>query len=281
MFLPGKAVAAGLIVIGLAAGQGALPSARAKAIEQKMSTLRGLSDNERATATKALALAIRDLPSVEEKLALAADLSNLATEGDNGKDTLQAVADTLAGAIRQAAGKAGFTASAYEALARLARYERVTVNLDDPPYKAALGRLEQMDRQAQSATWSLKDLTGKQWSLHDLRGKVVLVNFWATWCPPCRKEMPDMDALYKRFQSRGLVVLAISNEEEALVRKFLAEHPYRFPILLDPGGKTGKAYLVQGIPKSFVYDRGGKIVATGVDQRTERQFLEMLAKAGM
>jgi thiol-disulfide isomerase/thioredoxin len=110
---------------------------------------------------------------------------------------------------------------------------------------------------------------------------VVLVNFWATWCPPCRKEMPDMDRLYKRFQIEGLIVLAISNEEEAVVRKFVGEHPYSFPILLDPGGKTGKAYLVQGIPKSFVYDRRGEIVATAVDQHTERQFLEMLAKAGL
>jgi hypothetical protein len=67
----------------------------------------------------------------------------------------------------------------------------------------------------------------------------------------------------------------------AVVRKFLGEHPYSFPILLDPGGETGRAYLVQGIPNSFVYDRGGKIVAMGADQRTERQFLEMLGKAGL
>jgi peroxiredoxin len=266
-----------VVLVGLAAGQ----SGPAKAINEKMSTLRGLAANERAAATKALALAIRDLPSVEERLALGAGLSNLSTEGDNGKDTLQAVADTLAGAIRQAAGKVGSTDPAYEALARLARYEGVTVSLDDPPYKAALGRFEQMDRQRQTATFSLKDLAGKQWSLRDLSGSVVLVNFWATWCPPCRKEMPDMDALYKRFRSQGLVVLAISDEEEALVRKFLGEHPYSFPILLDPGGETGKAYQMQGVPNSFVYDRGGKIVATGEDQRTERQFLEMLGKAGL
>ena len=281
MSLPGKVIAAGLILIGLAAGQAAPPSSRAEAIGQKMSTLRGLPDDERAAATKALALTIRELPSVEVKLSLAADLSNLATEGDNGKDTLQAVADTLAGAIRQAAGKADITAPAYEALALLARYEGVTVNLDDPPYKAALAQLEEIDRQREMASFSLKDLTGEQWSLQDLIGSVVLVNFWATWCPPCRKEMSDLEALYKRFQSEGLIVLAITDEEESVVRKFLAEHPYSFPILLDPGGKTTKAYLVEGVPKSFIHDRGGKIVATGADQRTEKQFVEMLANAGM
>ena len=275
---PGKAIAAGLVVVGFVFGQAPQPGN--EAIRQKMSALRKLPESKRPAATKDLALAIRDLSSGPEKLGLAAALSNLSTEGDSGIDTLQAVADTLAEAIRQAAGQPE-TEHAYGALARLAHYENVKVNLDDAPYKAALEELDQMDRQRQAATFTLHDLRGKPWSLQDLKGKVVLVNFWATWCPPCRKEMPDMNTLYKRFHDQGLVVLAISNEEEAVVRKFVSEHPYGFPILLDPGGATGKAYLVQGIPKSFIYDRGGQIVAIGEDQRTERQFLEMLAKAGL
>jgi peroxiredoxin len=246
-----------------------------------MSTLRELPALERAEATRELALAIRAVPSVEERLALGSSLANLSTEGDNGQDTLQAVADTLAEAIGQYSGKPDVAERAYAALARLAHYENVRVELDDPPYQSALAALEQIDQQRQSATFSLEDLTGKQWSLADLRGKVVLVNFWATWCPPCRKEMPDMDALYRRFRDQGLVVLAISDEEAPVVRKFLDEHPYTFPILLDPGGTVKNAYLVQGIPNSFVYNREGRIVATGADQRTERQFLEMLAKAGL
>jgi hypothetical protein len=66
-----------------------------------------------------------------------------------------------------------------------------------------------------------------------------------------------------------------------VVRKFLAEHPHSFPILLDPGGKAGKEYLVQGIPKSFIHDGGGKLVATEADRRTEKQIVEMLSNAGL
>ena len=109
---------------------------------------------------------------------------------------------------------------------------------------------------------------------------VVLVNFWATWCPPCRKEMPDLEALYKNFQDRGLVILAISDEEASKVTPFLAERNITYPVLLD-GGKIHQLFQVEGIPKSFVYDRDGKLVAQSVDMRTRKQFLEMLALAGL
>jgi peroxiredoxin len=267
-------IALGLALAGLAFCQ-------AEALERKMSTLRSLAENERGRATKELALSIRALASVEEKLALAANLSNLATEGDNGKDALQALADTLTQAIRQAGARANITGPAAQGLARLVRYEGVTTNLDNAQYKAAYKEYEQIDKERQAATFSLRDLTGKQWSLKDLRGKVVLVNFWATWCPPCRKEMPDLNALHKRFQGQGLVVLAISDEEEPVVRKFLSENPYDFPIIVDHSEATNKAFRVEGIPKSLVYNRAGEIVATAEDQRTEKQFLEMLGKAGL
>jgi len=109
----------------------------------------------------------------------------------------------------------------------------------------------------------------------------VLVNFWATWCPPCRKEMPDLDALYNEFRARGLVILAISDEDTAKVQPFIAEHKYTYPILLDPGDKVNKLMAVEGIPKSFVYDREGKLVAQAMDMRTRNQLLQMLSQAGM
>ena len=277
----GKAITAGLVLAGIAIGQQGELSSQANGITQKIITLRNLIESERAATTKNLALAIRDLPSVEERLSLATNLANLATEGDNGKDTLQAVADTLAEAVGQKEGDKSLKESAYAALARIAWYENITVSLDSSPYKAALERLDQIDRTREKVKFILNDLNGKQWSLQDLHGNVVLVNFWGTWCPPCRKEMPDMETLYKRFQSKGLVILAISDEEKEIVNEFIATHKYSFPVLLDPGAKTRKAYLIEGIPKTFIYDRDGKLVATGVDQRTESQFLEMLAKAGL
>jgi len=107
------------------------------------------------------------------------------------------------------------------------------------------------------------------------------VNFWATWCPPCRKEMPDLEALYKQFKSQGLVIVAISNEEARKVKPFVAERKIGYPVLLDPGGKVNDAFRIEGIPKTFVYDRDGKLVAQSIDMRTRKQFLEMLATAGL
>jgi len=108
-----------------------------------------------------------------------------------------------------------------------------------------------------------------------------MVNFWATWCQPFRREMPDLDALYKRFKDQGLVILGISDEEAAKVKQLLAEQKVSYPILLDPGRKVNEAFRIEGIPKNFVYDREGKLVAQSIDMRTQKQFLAMLAQAGL
>ena len=91
--------------------------------------------------------------------------------------------------------------------------------------------------------------------------------------------MPDLDMLYERFGPQGLVILGISDEEAAKVEPFVRERKVTFPILLDPGRKVNEMFVVEGIPKSFVYDREGKLVAQSIDMRTQKQFLEMLAKA--
>ena len=129
--------------------------------------------------------------------------------------------------------------------------------------------------------FTLTDLQGKTWTLKELKGKVVLVNFWATWCPPCRKEMPDLNTLYRRFKDQGFVILAISDEEADKVKPFIAERNISYPVMLDPGRKVNELFQVQGIPKSFVYDREGKLVAQSIDMRTQKQFLEMLGPGGI
>ena len=144
-----------------------------------------------------------------------------------------------------------------------------------------MARLEADDRKREHAEFSLKDLCGKTWTFSDLRGKVVLVNFWATWCPPCRKEMPDLETLYQQFAPRGLVILGISDEEASKVRPI---YPRAQSLLPDPARSRTqgeRSFIVEGIPKSFVYDRDGKLVAQSIDMRTRKQFLEMLAKAGI
>jgi peroxiredoxin len=253
------------------------------AIREQISHLRLLADDVRARTTKQLALDIRALLKTEPKLILANALANLSTEGDFGHDTLQEVATTLASALREQPPpmNGADPDSAYVELATLVRYEHVQVPTDDPQFKAAMAKLDADDAARAIADFSLTDLHGKNWALHDLRGKIVLVNFWATWCQPCRKEMPDLDALYQTFKGQGLMVLAISDEDANKVKPFISERPVTYPILLDPGRKINDAFRIDGIPKSFVYDREGKLVAQSIDMRTRKQFLEMLAQAGL
>jgi peroxiredoxin len=258
-------------------------SAQEKPIADQIHTLRKLPDDVRAGTTRELALQIRQLPATPNKLRLAVGLASLSTEGDFGHDTLQEVATTLADTLRQqpVPDEKGQPAAPYVELAELVRYEHVQTTLDAPQFKAAIAKLEADDKIRQEADFTLTDLQGKTWTLSALRGKVVLVNFWATWCPPCRKEMPDLEALYSRFKDQGLVILAISDEEIVKVQPFITERKITYPVMLDPGRKVNELFQVDGIPKSFVYNREGKLVTESIDMRTQGQFLQMLAQAGM
>lgn len=258
-------------------------SAEEQPIADQLRGLRQVSDDARGAVTRQLAEQIRRLPAAPNKLRLAEGLANLATEGDFGRQTLQDVATTLAETLRErpVPDEKGEPAMPYRTLAQLIRYEQVQVSLEAPPLAAALARLEEQDHRRASADFALQDLDGKEWRLSGLRGNVVLVNFWATWCPPCRKEMPDLGALYSRFREKGFVVLAISDEDAGKVAAFVKEHGVKYPVLLDQGGRIGELFGAEGIPKSYVYDRDGKLVATAIDMRTMAQFLAMLSKAGL
>ena len=273
-----------LIVSGLPAQQQKLVlTDREKPIAEQIKGLRALPDARRGAVTKQLALDIRALPAGQGKLMLADSLANLSTEGDFGKQTLQEVAVTLSATLTEqtAASSSGMPEEPYVTLAQLVRYEGVQLPVNDPLLTAAMARLQAEEQRRAGVDFSLTDTKGHSWSLHELRGKVVLVNFWATWCPPCRREMPDLEVLSKEFGPKGLVILAVSDEEAAKVDPFIAEHKYSYPILLDPGDKVEKLMFVEGIPKSFVYNREGKIVAQAIDMRTRGQLLEMLGKAGL
>lgn len=267
----------------LFARETAVWSDQEKPIVEQIRDLRKLDDNVRARTMSDLAIRIRALPVTANKLRLATALANLSTEGDFGRDTLQEVTTTLAEALREQppAGKPGQPSPVYIELASLVRYEHMHAESDNPQFREALTRLEADDAARQKADFTLTDLQGKSWNLRDQKGKVVLVNFWATWCPPCRKEMPDLQALYDKYKDQGLLVLSISDEEAAKVEPFIAERKIGYPVLLDPGRKVNDAFIVEGIPKTFVYDREGKLVAQSIDMRTRNQFQEMLAQAGL
>lgn len=104
--------------------------------------------------------------------------------------------------------------------------------------------------------------------LADYRGKVVFLNFWATWCPPCREEMPAMERLYRRYESKGLVVLAISIDSEAtVIPGFVKQNKLTFPIGHDPKMALAERYGVRALPSSFLIDRRGNLAALAIGPR--------------
>lgn len=115
--------------------------------------------------------------------------------------------------------------------------------------------------------FELRDIAARNHRLADYRGKVVLVNFWATWCEPCRDEMPSMDKLREMLSGRPFVVLAINvDEPESRVRKFLEKLPLGFPVLLDPGRGLTKAWNVRVLPASFVIGPDGRVSYAAVGE---------------
>lgn len=114
----------------------------------------------------------------------------------------------------------------------------------------------------EAADFTLPDLQGKPVRLSDFRGKVVFLNFWATWCPPCRMEMPNMEGLYKQLAPRDFVMLAVAEDEggAAAVGPFVRELGLSFPVLLDPEATLSPRYGATGYPETFIIDRNGRVV---------------------
>jgi len=108
----------------------------------------------------------------------------------------------------------------------------------------------------------------RQLSMTELRGKVVIVNFWASWCHECRPEMPALQQLHRDFASRGLAVIGINVREDAeTIRRYAKELGLTFPLILDPDGKINTLYGVVGLPATFVIGRDGRAVAFGIGSR--------------
>lgn len=113
-----------------------------------------------------------------------------------------------------------------------------------------------------AADFILKDLDGKEIALSDLRGKKIFLNFWATWCPPCKLEMPDIEKLYQETKDKNLISIAVNlGEDEKTVREFINENKYNFKVLLDLDQSVAINYNITSIPTSFFIDEEGNIVA--------------------
>ena len=116
--------------------------------------------------------------------------------------------------------------------------------------------------------FNLLDLNGNKIVLSGLKGKIVFLNFWATWCPPCREEMPSMQKLYTRFKDKDFAMLAVSlNEPASAVKKFFQDYNLTFTALLDSGGELMSPYGIRAIPATYIIDRDGTIIGKAFGPR--------------
>jgi peroxiredoxin len=253
-------------------------------LSKRISKLRSLPDDKRGAEDAAIAHDISTLPAGPQKVELAVRLTHLATEGDPGADNLQQVATTLGNALSETpipADKDGNPAKPYLALAQLVRYEGTKTELKDPELIRALKILIADDAEVQKADFTLENLDGKKVTLSGLRGKIVLLNFWATECLSCGKEMSNLDLIYTHYKPQGLEFLGITQESAAPVVPFIRKGNYSYPILLDPGNVVGREFHVEDVPRTYVFNREGKLVAEAINMRTQRQFFGMLMAAGL
>jgi peroxiredoxin len=135
--------------------------------------------------------------------------------------------------------------------------------------------------------FSVADVAGKTVSLSALRGRVVLVNVWATWCPPCREEMPSMERLYRQLAGPDFELLAVSEDEGGIetVRRFARDMGVTFPVLYDPERQVGTRYGVWGYPETFIVDRAGYVVERVIGPRNwdtpeQAEALRALMRSG-
>ena len=130
--------------------------------------------------------------------------------------------------------------------------------------------------------FSLPSIKGSLYKLSNLQGKVVIINFWATWCVPCLEEMPALDILNKRYRDKGLVILGISiDRKKETVEEFLSKNPVSYPILLDQKGEVFvNKYTVKGLPATYLIDRDGHIVEQYIGKKdfTSREFTDLIKR---
>jgi DsbE subfamily thiol:disulfide oxidoreductase len=126
----------------------------------------------------------------------------------------------------------------------------------------AVPKLEEMKDRSAAPDFTLSDPAGKKVSLKDYRGKIVFLNFWASWCAPCRAEMPGMDRLYREFKDKGLEMLAVNvKDKRDDAMRFMKELKISYPVAMDPEGEVGLLYGAWGMPTTYLIDRKGQVLA--------------------
>ncbi len=132
----------------------------------------------------------------------------------------------------------------------------------DKTDSATAGRIPAPQKGFLAPDFELETSDGQSFALMEYRGKAVLINLWATWCPPCRAEMPAIERIYQAYQSRGLVVLGVNStiqDEPPQILPFITQYKITFPVLLDVKGEVSNLYELRALPTSFFIGRDGVI----------------------
>jgi peroxiredoxin len=147
----------------------------------------------------------------------------------------------------------------------------------------ACGQVIAASEPAMAPDFTLKSRDGVNIKLSELRGQVVMVNFWASWCGPCRQEMPLLQQLFERYQSLGFTLLGVNVDEvRAAADKMLSDVPVSFPVLYDDRGKVSKQYQVKAMPTTIMVDRDGRLrylhkgYKPGYEEDYQQQIRELL-----
>jgi peroxiredoxin len=166
------------------------------------------------------------------------------------------------------------------ALAVVALAAAILLWLDYLPFSSAAAAPDEIDRGFDKLgiikirrlpppeDFTLADLNGRQVRLSDFKGKVVFLNFWTTWCPQCRLEMPALEKLHQRFKDRAFVMLAVSlRERKSTVEQFFERQRLNYTALLDSDGRVGLKFGIRSIPTSIIIDRRGAMIAKAIGSR--------------
>jgi peroxiredoxin len=130
-----------------------------------------------------------------------------------------------------------------------------------------------------SPDFTLLDLEGNTVTLSSLKGNVVVINFWATWCPPCKAEIPDFIEVYDSYNGKGVEFLGISSEDITLLAGFAEDYGINYPVLIDETGVVFKAYGVQAIPQTFIVNQEGEVVFEQVGMMSKSQLIAAIESA--
>ncbi len=141
--------------------------------------------------------------------------------------------------------------------------------------------LTPLDQNLDGLEFALKDMDGKTHKLSDYKGKTLIINFWASWCPPCREEMPSMERAWQKIKNNNIVMLAINvGEDEDTIFTFLGDYPVSFTILMDSTGEVTENWPIKGLPTTYIVSPEGKLVyrAIGGRQWDNKDILKQIRK---